>query len=60
MNGLDAARHIRTQEWGSQIKLVALTGWGQEEDKRRAREAGFDDHLVESAGLSELESLLWT
>lgn len=57
MNGLDAARHIRRQPWGSKVKLVALTGWGQDEDRRRTREAGFDDHLVKPVGSSELRTL---
>ena len=46
MNGYEACRAIREQPWGKDIVLFALTGWGQEEDKRRSREAGFDDHLV--------------
>jgi PAS domain S-box-containing protein len=46
MNGYDACRHIRATEWGRDMILIAQTGWGQEEDKRRTREAGFDDHLV--------------
>ena len=46
MNGYEAARHIREQPWGKGMVLVALTGWGQEEDKRRSIEAGFDHHLT--------------
>jgi len=46
MNGLDAAREIRRYPWGRDIKLIAVTGWGQESDIRRSKEAGFDDHLV--------------
>jgi CheY-like chemotaxis protein len=45
-NGYDVCRHIRAQPWGPDITLVALTGWGQETDRRRSREAGFDGHLV--------------
>jgi signal transduction histidine kinase len=45
-NGFDVARHIRRQPWGSQVYLIALTGWGQEEDRARVRAAGFDAHLV--------------
>jgi DNA-binding response OmpR family regulator len=44
MNGFEAARHIREQPWGKGMALIALTGWRQEEDKRRALEAGFDHH----------------
>ena len=46
MNGYDAARRIREQPWGKQMMLVALTGWGQDDDRQRSREAGFDTHLV--------------
>lgn len=57
MNGYDAARHIRQQPWGQRMMLVALSGWGQEHDKQRTREAGFDFHLVKPAEPSELEKL---
>ena len=43
---------------GRHMMLVALTGWGQEEDKRRSREAGFDDHLVKPAEPSQLQHFL--
>ena len=46
LNGYDACRAIREQPWGRDVVIVAVTGWGQEEDQRRAREAGFDGHLV--------------
>lgn len=46
MDGYDAARLIRQQPDGEKIVLIALTGWGQSTDRRRAREAGFDHHLV--------------
>ena len=46
VNGHDVCRYIRAQPWGRDITLVALTGWGQETDRRRSHEAGFDGHLV--------------
>jgi PAS domain S-box-containing protein len=46
MSGLDAARRIRAESWGRSALLVAMTGWGQEEDRRRSREAGFDAHYT--------------
>jgi signal transduction histidine kinase len=46
MNGYEVARQIRQQAWGKRMTLIASTGWGQEEDKRRATEAGFDFHLT--------------
>jgi signal transduction histidine kinase/ActR/RegA family two-component response regulator len=58
MNGYEAARHIRQQPWGKGMALIALTGWGQEEDKRRALEAGFDHHLTKPVGAAALEKLL--
>jgi len=58
MNGYEAARYIRQQEWGKKIMLIALTGWGQDEHKRQSQEAGFDFHLVKPAEPAELENLL--
>jgi PAS domain S-box-containing protein len=46
MNGYEAASAIRQQPWGHEVVLVAVTGWGQDEDKRRSKEAGFDHHMV--------------
>jgi CheY-like chemotaxis protein len=46
LNGLECARGLRREPWGKSVTLVALTGWGQEEDRRRSKEAGFDHHLV--------------
>jgi CheY-like chemotaxis protein len=58
MNGYEAARHIREQPWGKSMVLIALTGWGQEEDKRRALEAGFNHHLTKPVEAAALEDLL--
>jgi two-component system CheB/CheR fusion protein len=58
MNGYEVARHIRQQPWGGKIAVIALTGWGQEEDKRRSREAGFDHHLTKPVDPMLLENLL--
>ncbi|MFA9439954.1 ATP-binding protein [Uliginosibacterium sp. sgz301328] len=46
LNGYDAARRIRDQDWGKSMMLIALTGWGSSEDQRRATEAGFDHHCT--------------
>jgi PAS domain S-box-containing protein len=46
LNGYDAARIIREQPWGKNIKLIAMTGWGHQQDLRRTKEAGFDAHLT--------------
>ncbi len=58
LNGYEAARRIREQPWGEAVVLVALTGWGQEEDRRRSAEAGFDPHLVKPVDPAALEALL--
>ena len=58
MNGYDVARAIRTRFPEKRPMLVALTGWGQEDDRRRAREAGFDHHLVKPVELEQITSIL--
>jgi CheY-like chemotaxis protein len=58
MSGYDVAREIRSRPLPRRPHLVALTGWGHEDDRRRAREAGFDAHLVKPAELGALEALL--
>lgn len=57
-NGYDAARLIRSEPWGREVVLIALTGWGQEQDRRRSREAGFDHHLVKPVDPKVLMSLV--
>jgi PAS domain S-box-containing protein len=58
LNGLDATRRIREQPWGRSVKIIALTGWGQEGDKDRSRDAGCDGHLVKPVSMPDLEALL--
>ena len=58
LNGYEVARKIREQPWGKKMVLVALTGWGQEEDRCRSREAGFDHHLTKPIDLDSLKKLL--
>ena len=58
MDGYDACRAIREQPWGTGIKMIALTGWGQEEDRRKSLEAGFDMHLVKPVAPSALMKML--
>jgi PAS domain S-box-containing protein len=60
MDGYEVARRIRSTAHGSATLLIALTGWGQAEDKRRAAEAGFDHHLTKPVDLELLDSLLVT
>ena len=58
LNGYEAARRIREQPSGNKMVLVALTGWGQEEDRRKSSEAGFDGHLVKPVDYPALMELL--
>jgi len=58
LDGYEVARRIRAQAWGKRITLVALTGWGQDSDRRRSQEAGFDSHLVKPLDLEKLSQLL--
>ena len=58
LNGFDAARSIREQPGGPERVLIALTGWGQEEDRRRSKEAGFDHHLTKPIDFDVLRELL--
>ena len=58
LDGYEVARRIRAQPWGHRITLVALTGWGQDSDRRRSGEAGFDSHLVKPLDLDKLTELL--
>jgi PAS domain S-box-containing protein len=45
-NGFDVCRSIRQTEWGKNAIILALTGWGQEEDRRKSKQAGFDGHMI--------------
>jgi PAS domain S-box-containing protein len=58
LDGHETARRIRQQPWGKDMVLVALTGWGQTEDRRRTKEAGFDHHLVKPADPTVVAKLL--
>jgi PAS domain S-box-containing protein len=60
LNGYDATQQIRAQTSGHTVKVIALTGWGQEHDRTRSREAGCDGHLVKPVDVTELETLLRT
>jgi CheY-like chemotaxis protein len=58
MNGYDVCRAIRQTAWGKDISIVALTGWGQEQDRQNTREAGFDAHLVKPVDMALLKTVL--
>ena len=54
VNGHEACRRIRARGWGAAIFMVAITGWGQEEDREQSYAAGFDLHLVKPVDHDEL------
>ncbi|HKP30403.1 MAG TPA: ATP-binding protein, partial [Gemmatimonadales bacterium] len=58
MDGYEACRRIREQPWSRDMMIVAVTGWGQKEDRRRTEEAGFDHHIVKPVDAAAVVSLL--
>jgi CheY-like chemotaxis protein len=58
LNGYDATRRIRARPWGTEVTIVAVTGWGQEGDRARSRLAGCDGHLVKPVQVSDLDPYL--
>lgn len=58
LDGYEAARRIRSEPWGKSIVLAALTGWGNDDDVARSRDAGFDHHLIKPLELDALRQLL--
>jgi len=60
LNGYDACRRIREQQWAKNIAVIALTGWGQDEDRRKSSEAGFSGHMVKPVDHAALMKLLAT
>jgi CheY-like chemotaxis protein len=57
MSGYELAERIRHEAWGERITLIAVTGWGQDADKRKALGAGFDHHLTKPVDPEKLEQL---
>ena len=58
LNGYEACRQMKEQAWDKKMILIAVTGWGQDEDRRKSEEAGFDHHLVKPVDLNDLINLL--
>ena len=58
LNGYETARKIREQPWGKDVVLVALTGWGQDEDLQKSKAAGFNDHFIKPVNHEALMKLL--
>lgn len=57
-DGYECAQAIRAKDWAQSTFLIALTGWGQESDKQRSKQAGFDRHLTKPVDPTALETLL--
>jgi CheY-like chemotaxis protein/two-component sensor histidine kinase len=60
MDGYQVARELRMQDFGKAARIIAITGYGQEEDRRRSYEAGFDHHLVKPIDFNSLTTLFAT
>jgi CheY-like chemotaxis protein len=58
IDGYEVARRIRRETWGASMLLIAVTGWGHAEDKRRALDAGFDHHMTKPVDPDALERLI--
>jgi len=58
MDGYEACRRIRAEEWGQGVHIIAVTGWGQDEHRDRTRLAGFDHHLVKPVDPTAMSVLL--
>jgi signal transduction histidine kinase len=58
IDGFDACRRIREQPWGKHVLMIAITGWGQDVDRRKSQEAGFDHHLVKPVDARDINALM--
>jgi PAS domain S-box-containing protein len=58
LDGHEVCRRVREQPWGKDIRIIALTGWGQDDDRRKSEEAGFNGHLVKPVDYDKLMALL--
>jgi CheY-like chemotaxis protein len=58
LNGYEVAQRIREQPWGASMFLIAVTGWGQEEDRQRSTEVGLNVHMVKPVEPAALEKIL--
>jgi len=58
MSGYEVAQALRSEPWAVGLRLIALTGWGQDSDRRRALEAGFDHHLIKPVDPDQLAGMM--
>lgn len=57
IDGYEVARRVRQTDFGKAVTLVALTGWGQDQDRQRTSDSGFDQHWVKPVGIDKLKEL---
>ncbi|HEY4957140.1 MAG TPA: response regulator, partial [Caldimonas sp.] len=58
LNGYEVCRRLRAEPWARATPIIAITGWGQADDRQRSKDAGFDGHLVKPVVFEELAALL--
>ena len=58
LSGYEVCRRLRAEPWTRATPIIAITGWGQDDDRQRSKDAGFDGHLVKPIVLAELTALL--
>jgi CheY-like chemotaxis protein len=58
LNGYEVCKRLRVEPWAREIPIIAITGWGQDDDRQRSKDAGFDAHLVKPVVFEELTALL--
>ena len=58
LSGYEVCRRLRVEPWAREIPIIAITGWGQDDDRQRSKDAGFDAHLVKPVVFAELTALL--
>jgi DNA-binding response OmpR family regulator len=58
LNGFEVCRRMRAEPWGRDMTILAVSGWGQDDDRRKSREAGFDNHMVKPLDYNTLLKML--
>jgi DNA-binding response OmpR family regulator len=58
LDGFEVCRRLRARPDAASLTLIAMTGWGHDEDRRKSREAGFDGHLVKPVDFEQLERVM--
>lgn len=58
LDGYETARRIAARSWAADTRIVAVTGWGQEADRQRAKEAGFHRHLIKPVDVGALQEVI--